>query len=383
MTEASESPAFEAGDPKHHFFWCKKCEAPVRSSGWRGPVVIACAACGFEERRDIHLVKRRREKAATGLYRDPAPDHGKQQRVLTVDINTAPAGYDVATIDVAKLREAIAKKNHVPEDRKAAEWRTSCEFEAAWVAVWLALQTTLAGDPLGARIALETALDATEIAEYRALLLAHLAQHAGAQKSPRLAKRWLAVCPNVTIATVESEVRAARAMLALAQKDYWEVIQLTGGNRAGTGFTGTSLFLAIALNVEASDRRGDLVVADAIMRSARKQDFMSSMVLFMSAFDLAKDGLKRLNRWVQKRDATTSSMAAAFALSAVALGWSHLSIANALGVILLGAATTYAVCWFTFVRRAFTRGERAFRIGTSCAITMGAVAVFSAALVLG
>lgn len=368
MSEASASPAFDAGDPKHHLFWCTRCEAPVRSSGWRGPVVIACAACGHEEARDIHLSRTPREKPMPALYRDPAPDRAVSQQVLTVDINTAPAGYDVRTIEVATLREAIAKKRNIPDDRKEPEWRTACEFEAVWVAVWLALQLMVVGKPLAARIALETALDATETPEYRALLLAHLAQHAGAQKAPRLAKRWLAACPSVTVATVDSEVRAARAMLALAQKDYWRVIDITGGNTAGRSFEGTSVFLAIAANVEASDRRGDIVVADAIMRDARKKNLVDGMLLYMSAFDLAKDGLTRLNRWVQKRDADTSTFATALALIVIALGWGHIPGENLFGVVLFGTVLTYATCWLTFNRRAFTAGRKAFRVGTSALI---------------
>ena len=368
MTEAAEAPAFDAGDSKHHLFWCRKCVAPVRSSGWRGPVTIACAACGFEEARNIHLSKAPREKIVPALYRDPAPDRAKPQQVLTVDINAAPAGYDVTTIDVAKLRAAIAKMHAVPEDRKESEWRTTCEFEAAWVAVWLALQLTLAGDPVGARIALETALDAVETSEYRALLLAHLAQHAGAQKAPRLAKRWLAACPAATVATVESEIRAARAMLALAQHDYWRVIDTTGGSVAGDSFVGTSVFLAIAVNVEASDRRGDIVVADAIMRDARKKNLIESMLLYMSAFDLANGGLARLNRWVQKRDADTSAFATAGALIVIALGWGRIPTDNMVGVVLFGTVLTYAVCWLTFTRRAYTRWKKPFRIGTSALI---------------
>ena len=371
MTEAAEAPAFDAGDSKHHLFWCRKCAAPVRSSGWRGPVTIACAACGFEEQRDIRLEKVAREEVAPALYRDPAPAPVRaQQRVLTVDINTAPAGYDVTTIDIAKLQAAIAKKNDVPDERKAPEWRTTCEFEAAWVAVWLALQLTLVGDPVAARIALETALDSIETLEYRALLLAHLAQHAAAQKAPRLAKRWLAACPKVKVATVDSEVRAARAMLALAQKDYWRVIDITGGSMAGRSFEGTSVFLAIAANVEASDRRGDIVVADAIMRDARKKNLMPSMALYIAAFDLAKGGLGRLNLWVQKRDATVSAIATAGLLTASALGLGTLSLGEGLGVILAGALLVFAVCWLTFTRRAFTRWNKPFRIGTSVLVVL-------------
>lgn len=379
MTE--EGAALDAADPKHHLFWCKKCEAPVRTSGWRGPVTIACAACGFEENRDIRVARRAQEATTTGLYRDAPPAKELGLKVLKVDINGIPEGHDVAALDAGKLRAAIAKMSKVPEGRKPVEWRGACEWEATWIAVWLALHHAVAGDRLSARIALETALDATDTPEYRALLLAHLAQHAGSHRAAgaRLAKRWLAACPAVEIAELESEIRAARAMLALAQDKLWDVIDMTGGNVAGRGYVGTAMFLAIALNVEASDRRGDWVVADAIMRSARKQHMMPVLLLWISAFDLAKAGLARMNLWVQKWDAGGAAAAAALAIGAVALGWGRMDVGNALLVVLAGALGAWGTCWATFRQRAFTRNGRAFRIATSgmIVLTIACIAAFA------
>ena len=121
-------------------------------------------------------------------------------------------------------------------------------------------------------------------------------------------------------------------------------------------------------DVEASDRRGDIVVADAIMRDARKKNLIESMLLYMSAFDLANGGLARLNRWVQKRDADTSAFATAGALIVIALGWGRIPTENMFGVVLFGTVLTYAVCWLTFTRRAYTRWKKPFRIGTSALI---------------
>ncbi len=141
---------------------------------------MRCGYCNFEEERDLTA------PAGAATYREPGKALAKREK-LDLDIGGKPHGLSIATTDAAALREALAKRPIEERERAAVEW------ERVWIAVWFATRSAMDGDPLPARVALESALEVTSIPAYRALLCANLAQHAASQRAVELrVKIWWA-----------------------------------------------------------------------------------------------------------------------------------------------------------------------------------------------
>ena len=312
---------------------CAKCHEAVASSGFSGRMLVRCGYCNFEEERDLTA------PAANATYREPGRALAKREK-LEIDLEGKPPGLSVATTDAAALRTALAKRPMEEVDRAAVEW------ERAWIAIWLATRSAMDGDPLPARVALESALEVTTTPAYRALLCAHLAQHAASQQAVELANKWLALAPDVAVVEVESELRAARAMVALAEDDLDTAYVLTGGQIAGTGYRGHALFLAIALQLETLQRRGDFDGAAAVLRELQRKGQQSLVLLPMIAFRLGRSTLVRVDKQARTRDAVTSG--ALVALASTVLAASSIGIAPFALIILGTSALSALTSWATW-----------------------------------
>lgn len=307
-TQPASTPASKL-DPrtsKHRLLECSRCHEPVASSGWSGPVVLRCGHCAREDERELVL---ERDSAVAS---DVASD--KPATKLTIDLEQNPQGYDVLTLDVEMWRAALRRWPSRDEDDAAFEW------VRVWMAAWLSLKQYVAGDSLRARVTLETTLEATSIPAYRALLLARLAQHAAGQKAVVLAKKWLRACPSAPLVEVESEVRVARAMIALAKDDVRTALDLTGDMQAGAGCSTSSVGLSIAVNIVAHERQGNHAAADEIIADCARKAALPYVALLTAMYGMDSTGIVRFRRAARRRAvAWTAAPASSITLAAGAL----------------------------------------------------------------
>lgn len=340
---------------KHRLLECTRCHERVASPAWSGRMVVRCESCGLDQERDLTLDGPPESELGLadgdGPYRSGPRAEDARPSKLGFALGDLLPGHPVESLDLAKLRAALARSPREGEDAGALEW------ERVWIAVWLACMRSIQLDHVGARVALETTLLVTRAPEYRALLLARLAQHAAAIGAPRLAKKWLRACPAVDVAEVTSEIRAARALIALAGDETAEARRMTGDRRAGEGFCGNALFLAIAINIEAHERLDDPAIADTMLADLRRKKLLTAVMAPIKAFGVGTKSLARLEKNVRKRSAIRSALFAAIvilvvpALESVQLGATLLAA-------LVATAGAGAIEWFTLGAKSTTRRGR-------------------------
>lgn len=285
---------------KHRLIACAKCRAPVASSAWSG-AVLQCAGCGHDETRVMSL-----EEASGGTttvaYRDSAKPRRIEGAPLHVNLAADPPGRSSADLEYGAVIDLLLRQASADEDFAAFEWAR------VWSAATLAFMCAAAGDGLRARVALETALEVVHTPEYRALLRARLAQHAASLRATGLAKKWLEGAPRASVGAIDSEVRAARAMIAYAKEEHDEVVGMTGDTRAGEGFEGAATMLAIALNIDANSRIGRPRVADDIVRECTKRGLVAGVMGTMLAFRVSTAVIDRAVSRVRKRNAWVAAV---------------------------------------------------------------------------
>lgn len=347
-TSAEDVPVLDPRTKKGRLLACSRCHEPVTLPGWSGVFRTRCGSCCFETERDVTL-DREGEPPVAPLG-------------LSFALGAFLPGRPAPAIDAAALRAACERRAPTPEALPALEW------ERVWIATWLAWERAAARDPLRARIALETALVATTIPAYRAFLLAHLAQHAASIGAPGLAKKWLKACPDVPLPEVDSEIRAARAFIALAEGRCSDVLHLAGGRVAGSGFTGHAVLTAIALAVEASERTGDQRWAEAILDEALAKKFLLAMAQVMDAFGLGVDTFPRWTRRVRRKTAIRSALWIPAVTVAGAVFWGVVrgelafDVGRLLATGTLGGTVAGAADWLTFPWANGSRAKVAARV---------------------
>lgn len=316
-------------------------------------MVVRCEGCGLDQERDLTLEMTPEVALAEGdgPYRSGPRVEDERAPKLTFALGDLLPGHPVESLDAAKLRAALARSPREGEDPGAVEW------ERVWIAVWFACMRAIALDPLGARVALETTLLVTRTPAYRALLLARLAQHAAAIGAPALAKKWLRACPAVDVPEVDSEMTAARALIALARDQPEEARRMTGDRRAGDGFSGNATFLAIAINIEAHERNGDPKVADALLADLRRKKLLTAVMASIKTFGVGTKSLARLERNVRQRSAIRSALIAAIVMLAVP-ALERVQLGATLLAALVATAGCGAVEWLLLGAKSTTRRGR-------------------------
>ena len=263
---------------------------------------------------------------------------------LTLDLSKALVGHKLGTFGLAELRVALRRQPLAPYALPDIEYRR------VWMATWLALLLVRDGDILRARVALETTLETIKTPAYRAMLLAHLAQHAAFLNAPALAKKWLRACPDVAVAEVTSEMKAARLMIAWSKGRVEEVREKTGGNSPGAGFVGGAVALAIALNLAAHERVSDPKVAQKVVVQAAARNLLLVSSVHATAFQLVPPSLVPLLRRARIRDTVGIVVSMGLALLVlVAFGRYDPRATSLVGSIAIVASTLLA--WTTFAWR--------------------------------
>jgi hypothetical protein len=351
-TVGAEGPAL-ALDPKttaHRLLECTRCHEPVASPEWSGRMLVRCDSCSFEEERDLTLAASTVDVLADGPYRDP-PRKGYRARKLELDLAAAMPGCAVDSLDRETLRAVLARKSLVDLDLDA---RAAFEWKAVWTGVWLALTQAIKGDPLRARVSLETTLLATTTPAYRALLLTHLAQHAAARGATALARKWLRACPEVSVAEVDSEVRVARALIALAKDKVDDVRRETGGHRAGDGFTRHASALAIALNLEAHERSGDFKTCDEMLADITRKGALPMILFPAAAFQIGRTAIARVARRGRRKAAFWAAIAGAAPLIG-APSLRQISVPHTLLVMGIAGLWAAALVWGSYEKSVAAR----------------------------
>ena len=367
------APRLDARTSKRRMLACARCHEPVASSAWSGHVVVRCGACGLVRDLELNLDAAPPLEAVNGdgPYRSASLVEDKRPAKLTIALGEPLPGHPVESLDAAKLHAALARAPREDEDLATLEW------ERVWIAVWFAFMRAIRRDALGARVALETTLLVTRTLAYRALLLAHLAQHAAAIGAPGLAKKWLRACPKVGVVEVESEVQAARAMILLARDEPEEARRRTGDLRAGEGFSGNAVFLAIAINVEAHERNGDPRLADAMFLDLRRKKLLAAVMAPITAFGVGAKSLARFTRKSRRNSALRSALTSAILLLAVP-ALADVKLGATLVVATLASVASGAVEWLTLGMRSRSKwgrwGSVAASIGLQAAVMGIAVA---------
>ncbi len=306
--------------------------------------MLECGYCSFADERELSLEIPDDAAGAGGPYRDTKKKRARKNR-LSLDLSRALVGYPLGSFGMDQLRASWARQPMLEASLADVEW------ERVWMASWLALVFVKHGDPLRARVALEATLETTKTQPYRALLLAQLAQHAAFLGATDLAEKWLAACPKLPIAEVDSEIEAARAMIAWAQGKVEEVREMTGGRLPGAGFAGGAVALAGALNLAAHDRLGDVKATDAAIADAAARNIFVLAAVHMPAFRLEVPRLAHLARRSRIRSAVASAGTfAAPLVTANALAY-HCEWNVALGGAAAGAAIAAFFDWATFLWR--------------------------------
>jgi hypothetical protein len=358
-------------DPRstsHRILECEKCYEPVASSAWSGRVVLHCGYCGREEEREL-AAPDAHNKSAESAYRDRPRGHEGGAK-LQLSLGELLPGFRVNTLDSKQLHTSIERTPLV------SDALASVEYERVWIAVWLAIMRTLAADNLRARAALETALVATETPAYRAILVAHLAQHAAGLRADELLEKWLSGCGAVGVAEVDAEVRVARALLTLRKGEFEEARRATGDRRAGEGYAGNGVYLAMAINAEALEKLGDSDRVDVILKELKQKNVLPQFAMAAACFGIAQTGIKRMARRARRNDAITWAAGAAVPIFVVAASRGDaMSVTAAVAVI--SAAIVAVVAWTTFGRGVATKVGRAVRtlvcVGALVAIATAAV----------
>lgn len=154
--------------------------------------------------------------------------------------------------------------------------------------------------------------------------------------------------PDVALDPVDSEVRAARAMIAYAKGDYEDVVRLTGDTRAGDGFIGSSAILAIALNIDANARIGRPLVAERITRDCARKGLLQATLVSMHAFHVDDGVVVKAARRSRMRSAWFSAaVAAAVFAGAGAYGYplGRTAAAGAVATVAAGAFQWWVSSW--------------------------------------
>ena len=306
--------------------------------------MLECGYCSFADERELSLEIPDDAAGAGGPYRDTKKKRARKNR-LSLDLSRALVGYPLGSFGMDQLRASWARQPMLEASLADVEW------ERVWMASWLALLFVKDGDPLRARVALEATLETTKTQPYRALLLAQLAQHAAFLGATDLAEKWLAACPKLPIAELDSEIEAARAMIAWTQGLVEEVREMTGGRLPGAGFSGGAIALAGALNLAAHDRLGDTMATDAAIADAAARNIFVLGGIHMAAFRLDCPRVKHLARRARIRSACVSAGTFAAALvTANALAY-RCEWNVALGGAAAGAAIAAFFDWTTFLWR--------------------------------
>lgn len=273
---------------------------------------------------------------AAAPYREPAKRSAAAASASVVlDLDAAPPGRSPANLDAEVFRDALA---------------SSDEWDRTWVAVWLAYRQASLRKPLDARVTLETALESVETPAYRALIFAKLAQHAASIGAPGLAKKWLKARPDAPFPEVESEVRAARALIAHAKDRVEDVIEMTGDTVAGKGFhQGSSMLIAIALNIAANGRVGRTRVAEAVAGDCARKGMLAGVIVTMHVFRISQEVIDNLVRRLRMRSAAIAgAVAAAFFVYAwVGLGYplARTAVGGAVGVAWSAGFAWWSLSW--------------------------------------
>lgn len=338
---------------KSRLLECSKCHEPVASSAWSGPATLRCGYCSFEDERELVL-----ERAATRFarpYRDKEPTRVRETK-LSLNLADLLDGRTITDFDIADLR-ASRELSPIPAiDRADLEWPT------VWMTYWWARRMGMAGDTLRARVTLETTLEGIATPAYRAILLANLAQHAAAIGATALAKKWLAACPDVAIAEVESEVRVARVMIAFSKGRFADVRRMTGDTLAGAGFAGAASHLAIGLNIAAHERLAEASLANAIWRDLIRKKFAPTILTVMQAYAIQSAEITRVLRAMRMKAAIGYAV---FTFGVFKFVGSSLNrdLDIALKASLMGAGIAAVVAWFTFLRRRQIADQRPWLFG--------------------
>lgn len=363
-TDASPSLArLDANTTIARILSCSACFEPVVTSGWSGRVVARCGYCGFDDERELSLECAPPGGGGTTAYRGRPRTAGAGTKI-EFDLDVSIPGVDFATIDGATLRKSFARRALIDDEQPVVE------FERVWIGVFLARKFARFGDPLRARMTLETTLEHTRTSGYRVILLAHLAQYAAAGGATTLAEKWLAACSGVDVAEVDSEVRAARAMIAFANGEDDEVIDLTGGTRAGSGYSGgLARQLAWALAIAARERSGNRRAADAIVEAVSTWNCLPSVTYTMLAHGIDPAPLTRVARRARLRAMAKSALLSGglFLLAPIA----RVAIVPAIEVAALIAITSAAIEGWTHDWPHRTIAQKARRFAVRWALPIG------------
>jgi hypothetical protein len=268
-------------DPDLRVFECARCSEPVWATPAGGAVEVRCGYCGHEDRRELPPLTSQAAEAGSAYRGALSREVGRPR---TVDLSISPKGYPARpTKELLREKLAAARARLAALEPDDAE-RPAVEYEALWAAATLASTFVMAKDPLRARAALESALADQHAPVYRALVLARLARLAAHGGAEDLAERWLAaIPPGLRVPEIAVDVRIARAMLARARGDAPAMLDALGPEDA---LFGASRPVAMALLVDAHERRGDIRAARAAYRRGSRGAAMR-FAGALATFDLA------------------------------------------------------------------------------------------------
>jgi hypothetical protein len=350
---------------KHRMLACAKCRAPVASSAWSGAVVIHCDGCGHEETRDLTLDAPSAETRAVA-YREPARPRHHEGAPLVLDLDATPPGHSTASLSEESLYALLERQPSASEDFVAAEW------ERVWYATWLSYILASRGELSRARAALESTLEVIHTPAYRTLLLARLAQHAASLGATGLAKKFLKARPRIAHVHLDSEVRAARALIAYAKNEFVLVLTLTGDETAGAGFSGPAALVAVALNMDANLRVARPQHARQICRECARQGLLPAILLTMHAFRVNDAVITRELRRVRVRNAAISATIAAAFFSFAALRYDHFAITRVTASAAIAVVASFAWSWWANLWA--LAGSKPVRVGKKVVEWVGSAA---------
>jgi hypothetical protein len=264
--------------PSVRILCCAACGEPVGAVPSGARAELRCGYCG---REDVVELGSPRGPGVERVYRGRVA--GGARGAVSLDLAVPPEGLERFARLLARhradltrtWREALADATEGDkEDRRLV-------FLGASLA---AVLDQLHHDALRARAVLETTLERARHPALRALVAARLAALAVRCGAPELAEQWLSQIPeDLSVAEVTSARRVAEALMLCARADVDGVLAIVGHGRAAEEFVVPYRWLAVALLMDAHEKRGDVARAHGVWTAVGRG--AQSMVLAAARHD--------------------------------------------------------------------------------------------------